>query len=70
MAMPATGTGYLIPGEAVQGNCYRVFLNDRLYAVVGTSMAAEGLMNMIQNYVSEPQPKMRYELAYIEGIGF
>lgn len=65
----AVADGFLIPGEVMQGNCVKVFLDDKLYAVVKNETAALALIRMIDAYVSVPV-KSTYQLAYIENIGF
>jgi hypothetical protein len=52
-------------------NCYKVFVNNRLYAVVHTERDAEGLHFMLFDSDRGEQYDVRIEGAYIPGgVGF
>ena len=52
-------------------NCYKVFVNNRLYAVVHTEAAAEGLHFMLFDCARGKDADVRIEGAYIPGgVGF
>jgi hypothetical protein len=65
----ATLTGSYTPSEEPMGNCYRVFIGNNTIAIVKTAQAAENLIWMFQR-LNHPAPTMRYELTFIDGIGF
>ena len=53
------------------GNCYKVFRNGRLYAIVHTEMAAIRLTLVLSEaYGLDLVCVWTYEIAFIEGIGF
>jgi len=54
------------------GNCYKVFRNGRLFAVVQYEYNALAIIEQISSYVFNQDLKIiwTYEIAFIEGIGF
>jgi len=54
------------------GNCYKVFRNSRLFAVVHTGTAANRLIEFYTVFydLEAPHCVWTYEIAFIEGIGF
>jgi hypothetical protein len=52
-------------------NCYKVFVNGRLYAIVHTESAAKGLSFMLFESDGGQREEVRIEGAYIPGgVGF
>jgi hypothetical protein len=53
------------------GNCFRLFINNRLFAILKSESQAEQLVSVliVQHYIPA-NSKIRIELAYIENIGF
>lgn len=47
------------------GNCYRIFIGGRLFAIVHTELQALFLISGMNT-----TEEVRIELAYVEGIGF
>lgn len=56
------------------GNCYRVYKNGRLFAIVGSEGAARWLIELTENHYRasglQTMPKWIIELAFIENAGF
>lgn len=48
-------------------NCYKVFMNGRLYAITASEGNASSICGYLESFGSVTA---RYEGAYIEGIGF
>jgi len=53
-------------------NCYKLFRNGHLFAVVHTETAADRLIHLYKAFyeLKEPDYVLTYEPAFIEGIGF
>jgi len=52
-------------------NCYRVFRNGRLYAIVDSESAAATIIELMKCFgVNASGRVWTYEPAFIEGIGF
>ncbi len=71
-AAKARGVGYFIPGEAVTPNCVKVFVADKLFAVVKNEQSARTLIEALKlllggNYTNQ---EYRYRVDFIEGIGW
>ena len=49
-------------------NCYKVYINGEVYAIVPTEARAKSMIYMIQECLCEAECK--YCGAYIENIGF
>jgi hypothetical protein len=50
------------------GNCYKLYINDRLYLITKTKIAAEFMLRLLEEASGVHSSKI--ELAYIENIGF
>lgn len=53
----------------MMGNCYKLFVNNRLYGIFATDIHAEIVGNLLEKQFSS-EIVYRIELAYIENIGF
>ncbi len=50
------------------GNCYKLYINDRLYLITNTKVAAEFMLRLLEEASGVHSSKI--ELAYIENTGF
>jgi len=50
------------------GNCYKLYVNDRLYLITKTEAAAEFILKLLEEASGVYSSKI--ELAYIENTGF
>ena len=49
-------------------NCFKIFRNERLYAITANEARAEYLIDLLQNISGKIE--WRIEGAFIDGIGF